>query len=400
MKENKTIENVVIIGGGPAGLSAGIYLARAGLAPIIFAGSPPGGQLTLTSEVENYPGYESIMGPELVDRMRKQAIKFGAKIRDENVKMIEVGAGISPPVQELIRSPFKVGAGISPPVQSKSLIIATGAKALWLGVPGEERLRGKGVSACATCDGFFFRNKVVAVVGGGDTALEEALTLTKFAKHVVIIHRKGEFRASKIMQKRVLEHPHIHELFNAQVLEIQGEAKIASVVVKITPSNQELMKKSIEELEKVAPALLQMKITKKEGNSLIGIIPFDGLFVAIGHKPDTDIFKGKVALDSKGYVITTARLGHELIKSKITMSNNQSPISNNQASISKKLDIDNWELEFGNWSLDIGNYQTSTSVNGIFAVGDCVDHVYRQAATAVGMGVGGALDVERWLEDK
>jgi len=370
------MESVIVIGGGVAGLSAGIYLARAGLSPLIFAGSPPGGQLTLTSEVENYPGHESIMGPELIERMRRQAVKFGAKVRDENVISIDTKSGrdalqcISTPTQEY---------------RSKSLIIATGAKALWLGVPGEERLRGKGVSACATCYGFFFRNKVVAVVGGGDTALEEALTLTKFAKHVIIIHRKGEFRASQIMQKRVLEHPHIHELFNAEVLEVQGEGKVASVQVRITPPNQELMKKTVEELEKVAPALLRMKISKKEDTSIIGIIPLDGLFVAIGHRPDTDLFRGKVELDDRGYIITTQRLGIELAKFKTHNSKLKSTI---QKSKGEEI-IDRFDLDF----------QTSTSVNGVFAVGDCVDTVYRQAATAAGMGVAGALDAEKWLGD-
>ncbi|MCR4313437.1 MAG: FAD-dependent oxidoreductase, partial [Candidatus Roizmanbacteria bacterium] len=194
------MENVIIIGGGPAGLSAAIYLARADLKPLVFAGSPPGGQLTLTSEVENYPGFESILGSELIERMRNQAKKFGAKIIDENVLNIDFS-----------KKPFKVFGSIpkffigkqqteknliSSPTLSNSIIIATGAKALWLNLPSETRLRGKGVSACATCDGFFFREKTVAVIGGGDTALEEALTLTKFAKKVYIIHRRDFFRAS------------------------------------------------------------------------------------------------------------------------------------------------------------------------------------------------------------
>jgi thioredoxin reductase (NADPH) len=236
------MENVVVIGGGPAGLSAAIYLARAGLSPLVFAGSPPGGQLTLTSEVENFPGYDSILGSELIEKMRKQAQRFGAKIVDENVfkvdfskKPFEVFTGPVvpfPPASAQLDQISSVGSlkvqskkdflNKEPEVEnlravgipsrhatrnsylSKAIIIATGAKALWLNVPGEQELRGKGVSACATCDGFFFKDKVVAVVGGGDTAMEEALTLTKFAKKVYIIHRRDSFRASKIMQERFL----------------------------------------------------------------------------------------------------------------------------------------------------------------------------------------------------
>jgi len=328
------MESVVIIGGGPAGLSAGIYLARAGLAPTIFAGSPPGGQLTLTSEVENYPGYESILGPELIEKMRKQAIKFGATIVDENVLKVDVASG---------RNALQCVSTSTQEYRSKSIIIATGAKALWLGVPGEERLRGKGVSACATCDGFFFKNKVVGVVGGGDTALEEALTLTKFAKHVIIIHRKNEFRASKIMQKRVFENPKIEVIWNAEVSEVLGEKRVEGVLLDI----------------------------KRE-------IKLDGLFVAIGHKPDTDLFKGKIELDENGYVMTTSRIALENLKFQISNLNS------------------NLKFKIKNFNID---YQTATSVAGVFAVGDCVDHIYRQAATAVGMGVGGALDVERYLEE-
>jgi len=393
------MENVVIIGGGPAGLSAAIYLARAGLSPLVFAGSPPGGQLTLTSEVENFPGHDSILGAELIEKMRKQAQKFGAKIVDENVLRVDFS-----------KKPFKVFAGpvvpfppASAPLRigglravgipsrhatrdnylSNSIIIATGAKALWLGVPGEQELRGKGVSACATCDGFFFRDKVVAVVGGGDTALEEALTLTKFAKKVYLIHRRGEFRASKIMQERVFANKKIEIIWNAQVEEVIGKIRVEGVKIKTNPKSQTLNPKQYQNSN--------IKNSKQEnlGNSNLfrvsnfefRTLSIDGLFVAIGHKPDTDIFAGQVELDEKGYVYTSSRIAIEYIKNQISnskMTNQNSKIFN-----IKKYNFD---------------YQMMTSVSGVFAAGDCVDYLYRQAATAAGMGVSAALEVERWLE--
>jgi thioredoxin reductase (NADPH) len=294
------IENVIIIGGGPAGLSAAIYLARADLKPLVFAGSPPGGQLTLTSEVENFPGFESILGSELIEKMRNQAKKFGAKILDENV--IKVDFSNKTHKTNLTNRSYL----------SKSIIIATGAKALWLGLESETRLRGKGVSACATCDGFFFRGKTVAVVGGGDTALEEALTLTKFAEKVYIIHRRDFFRASKIMQERVKENKKIEIIWNNVVEEILGELRVEGIRIK-------------DKTLKV-----------------------DGVFVAIGHKPDTDLFKGKVEVDEKGYIKIFER--------------------------------------------------RSTSVKGVFVAGDCADPYYRQAITAAGTGVEASLEVEKYLE--
>ena len=305
------IENVVIIGGGPAGLAASIYLARASLNPLVFAGSPPGGQLTLTSEVENYPGFESILGTELIDKMRNQAKKFGTRIIDENVKNVETGH--APSVPKIITSENgKV-------YQAKSIIIATGAKALWLNLPSETRLRGHGVSACATCDGFFFRDKTVAVVGGGDTALEEALTLTKFANLVYIIHRRDFFRGSKIMQDRVFANKKIKIIWNAAVEEILGEKRVEGIRIKNVGVDRDRPEREIK---------------------------LDGVFVAIGHKPDTELFVNKIELDVKGYIIVN---------------------------------------------------RSMTSVPGIFAAGDCVDHIYRQAATAVGMGVAAALEVEKYL---
>ncbi len=323
------VENVVIIGGGPAGLAAALYTARANLKPVMFAGSPPGGQLTLTSDVENYLGFDSILGPELIGKMRSHVEKFGVKIFDENVTGVEFN-----------KTPFKVKS-VDREVTAKSVIIATGAKALYLNLESEQRLKGKGVSACATCDGFFFKNKVVAVVGGGDTAMEEALTLTKFATKVYLIHRKDSFRASKIMQDRVLKHEKIEVIWSTEVVEVLGENKVEGLKL------QAVSDKAQRDLK------------------------LDGLFLGIGHKPDTELFKDKIELDEKGYIFTSAMAALVNSKSKVPSSK-----------------FDKFDFLF----------QTATNVNGVFAGGDCVDHVYRQAATAVGMGVAAALDVERWLE--
>ncbi|MCR4277184.1 MAG: thioredoxin-disulfide reductase [Candidatus Roizmanbacteria bacterium] len=362
------MENVIIIGGGPAGLSAAIYLARANLNPLVFAGSPPGGQLTLTSEVENYPGFESILGSELIEKMRNQAKKFGTKIVDENVinvdfsKASEKTSAVFP-----LRSP-------TAEVKARSVIIATGAKALWLNLPSETRLRGKGVSACATCDGFFFREKTVAVVGGGDTALEEALTLTKFAKKVYIIHRRDFFRASKIMQERVLKNEKIEIIWNSTVEKILGEKRVEGAKIKLQISNN-----------------------KSQINIKYQILKLDGIFIAIGHKPDTDLFKNKVEMDEKGYVITSTRKALDNSKFLINLISNKAPKTNDQTN---KLDFSNFlgqldQLGIRNFNLD---YQSATSVPGVFVAGDCADPYYRQAITAAGTGVEAALDVERYLE--
>lgn len=307
-------------------MAAAVYNARANIQPHVYAGSPPGGQLTLTSEVENFPGYEHIMGPELVQKIRDQALKFGTAIKDENV--LEVNFNVRPFTVKTTSGTFS----------AQSILIATGAKALWLGLPSEQRLRGKGVSACATCDGFFFRNRTVAVIGGGDTAMEDSMTLTKFAEKVYVIHRRDSFRASKIMQDRVLAHPKIEVIWNAQVEEVVGEQKVEGI---------------------------RLKIGEKDTKELA----LQGVFVAIGHKPDTDIFKSHIATDQKGYIITSGMQALALATGKTS---------------------DKGTFDYA--------FQYMTSVPGVFAAGDCVDHAYRQAATAAGMGVAAALEVERWLE--
>ncbi|MDA1316515.1 MAG: FAD-dependent oxidoreductase [bacterium] len=333
--------NVIIIGGGPAGLSAALYTARAGLNPLVFAGSPPGGQLMLTTEVENFPGYEEIMGPDLIQTLRKQALRFGTEILDDNVKQI-VSSSL----------PFTIKTSKTE-YSTKSIIIATGAKALWLGLESETRLRGKGVSACATCDGFFFKDKIVAVVGGGDTAMEEAQTLSKFAKKVYLIHRKDSFRASIIMQARVKENPKIETIMNASIREVVGEQRVEGIKLEVGTSKIDARSLSV-----------------------------DGLFIAIGHKPDTEVFKDNVILDEKGYIVTSAVAAINIAK------NIPHP--------------DGHPLLEGGSMEGMFNYkyQSMTSISGIFAAGDCVDHTYRQAGTASGMGIAASLDAERWIATK
>lgn len=299
--------DVVIIGSGPAGLTAAIYTARAELKTAVIAGSEPGGQLTRTTEVENFPGFDDgIIGPELMAKMEKQAKRFGVDVISAEVSKLS-----------LVNRPFTITVG-QDDYQSKSVIIATGASARWLGAPGEEELKGKGVSACATCDGFFFKNKDVIVVGGGDSAMEEATFLTKFAKSVTIIHREGEFNASKVMQKRVLDNPKISVIWNSEIVKYNGNDKLTSVTLRNRKDNVES--------EKTA----------------------DGVFVAIGHTPNTSIFKGQVNLDDEGYIIAKD--------------------------------------------------ETLTSVEGVFVAGDVSDRKYRQAITAAGAGCKAAIDVERYLD--
>mgnify|MGYP005858846669 CR=1 FL=1 len=379
-------EKVIVIGGGPAGLSAAIYLARAGISPLVFAGSPPGGQLTLTSKVENFPGQESILGPQLIEKMREQGEKFGAKIIDHNIQKVDLNGSekkvyLDEAVIKILQQDKISSEGNF--IGSLAIIIATGAKALWLNVPGEEELRGKGVSACATCDGFFFKDKVVAVVGGGDTAMEEALTLTKFAKKVYIIHRRESFRASKIMQEQVFNNPKIEIIWNTIVEEVVGKEKVEAVKIrKFEIRNSKLQTNS--KLKNVN----NFQTSGGESRTL----PLDGLFVAIGHKPDTEIFKGQVEMDEKGYIITSLRKAIESSKFLVEL------ISNYSKNTGKLNFLDQLQ-QFGIRNFNY-QYQMATSVAGVFAAGDCVDFQYRQAATAAGMGVAAALEVERWLEEK
>ena len=355
-KGQNNTENVIIIGGGPAGLAAAIYTARTGLSPLVFAGSPPGGQLMLTSDVENYPGFESILGPELVQKYRTQSQKFAVRIIDQNITKVEFN-----------RSPFMLQTA-EKSYQSQSVILATGAQAVWLGLENERRLRGKGVSACATCDGFFFKDKIVAVIGGGDTAMEEALTLTKFARKVYIIHRRDQFRAAKIMQDRVFKNSKIEIIWNTIAIDILGENKVEGVRLKkiksviATPSTR-----GKQSQNEIASSLSAPRDDKAS------VLKVDGLFLAIGHKPDTELFSKQIELDGKGYIFTSSRLALDLAKLKIK---------------NEKLKIKSFDY----------NYQSTTSVPGVFAAGDCVDYIYRQAGTAVGMGIAAALEVERWLE--
>jgi thioredoxin reductase (NADPH) len=333
---------VIVIGSGSAGLTSALYASRANLAPLVLEGKEPGGQLTWTTEVDNFPGFpEGIQGPELMDRMRAQAQRFGADTRFETV----IKADLS-------QRPFKITTTTDPSgdpsgehrqYTADALIVATGASARWLDdVPTEYAFRGAGVSTCATCDGAFYKNRPIAVVGGGDSAVEEATFLTKFASKVSLIHRRDTLRASKIMQDRLFANPKIEPIWNAVVDEVYGETEPHKVLkgVKLRSTVDD----SIREL------------------------PIDGLFLAIGHDPNTEVFKGQLAMTPAGYLLTRVALC--------------------------------WDgIDTGGLTLkDFPNYGTATNVEGVFACGDVVDTHYRQAITAAGSGCAAAIDCERWLE--
>ncbi|HHN73243.1 MAG TPA: thioredoxin-disulfide reductase [Thermopetrobacter sp.] len=305
---------LIIIGSGPAGYTAGIYAARAMLRPLLISGMQPGGQLTITTDVENYPGFaEPVQGPELMEAMRRQAENVGTEIVSDLVTEVD-----------LKQRPFRLKCDSGQEYTCDALIIATGAQAKWLGLPSEEKFKGFGVSACATCDGFFYRDRKVLVVGGGNTAVEEALFLTNFASEVILVHRRDELRAEKVLQKRLLENPKIRVIWDTVLEEVLGT----------------------ENPRGVTGARLK---NVKTGE--VTEIDVDGIFIAIGHAPATEVFKGQVAMNERGYI----------------------------------------ELEC--WS-------TKTSVAGVFAAGDVADEKYRQAVTAAGMGCMAALEAEHWLAEQ
>jgi len=299
--------DVIIIGSGPAGYTAGIYAARANLSVLMLQGYQVGGQLMLTSDVENYPGFEEgIIGPSMMEKFEAQARRFGTELIPEDVISVDFR-----------NRPFIVTTD-SGEYQARAVIISTGASAKWLGLPSEQRLQGRGVSACATCDGFFFKNKDVAVIGGGDTAMEEATFLTRYANHVTVIHRRDTLRASKIMQDRAFKNPKISFIWDTEITEVLGENEVTGLRLHNVKTDEE------------------------------SILLIQGFFLAIGHQPNTDLFKGILDMDNIGYIV---------------------PVEH-----------------------------TMTNIPGIFAAGDVTDHRYRQAVTAAGDGCRAAIDAERWLE--
>jgi thioredoxin reductase (NADPH) len=308
---SNTVHNVIIIGSGPAGYTAALYAARAQLAPVVFEGTSFGGALMTTTEVENYPGFrDGIMGPELMDQMREQALRFGADLRMEDVESVSLDG----PVKWVTTADGET-------VQARAVILAMGAAARYLHVPGEQELLGRGVSSCATCDGFFFRDQDIAVIGGGDSAMEEATFLTKFARSVTVVHRRDEFRASRIMLDRARDNDKIRFITNSVVVGVEGDTTVTGLRLRDTGTGKE------------------------------STLAVTGVFVAIGHDPRSELVRGAVDLDPEGYVLVQGNTTH-------------------------------------------------TSLDGVFAAGDLVDHTYRQAVTAAGTGCSAAIDAERWLTEQ
>ena len=310
MSDTTPVHDVIVIGSGPAGYTAAIYTARALLKPLVFEGTSFGGALMTTTEVENYPGFRSgITGPELMDEMREQALHFGADLQMEDVESVS----LSGPIKEVVTAGGETH-------RARAVILAMGAAPRYLGVPGEQELLGRGVSSCATCDGFFFKDQDIAVIGGGDSAMEEATFLTRFARSVTLVHRREEFRASKIMLERARTNDKISFLTNTAVLAVEGESTVTGLRVRDT-------------------------VTGKESTLAV-----TGVFIAIGHDPRSELVRDAVEVDPAGYVV-------------------------------------------------VGEHNTATSLAGVFAAGDLVDHTYRQAITAAGSGCAAAIDAERWLAD-
>ncbi len=310
MSDTTPVHDVIVIGSGPAGYTAAIYTARALLKPLVFEGTSFGGALMTTTEVENYPGFRSgITGPELMDEMREQALHFGADLQMEDVESVS----LSGPIKEVVTAGGETH-------RARAVILAMGAAPRYLGVPGEQELLGRGVSSCATCDGFFFKDQDIAVIGGGDSAMEEATFLTRFARSVTLVHRREEFRASKIMLERARTNDKISFLTNTAVLAVEGESTVTGLRIRDT-------------------------VTGKESTLAV-----TGVFIAIGHDPRSELVRDAVEVDPAGYVV-------------------------------------------------VGEHSTATSLAGVFAAGDLVDHTYRQAITAAGSGCAAAIDAERWLAD-
>jgi thioredoxin reductase (NADPH) len=308
---SNTVHNVIIIGSGPAGYTAALYAARAQLAPVVFEGTSFGGALMTTTEVENYPGFrDGITGPELMDQMREQALRFGADLRMEDVESVSLDG----PVKSVTTADGET-------LRAQAVILAMGAAARYLHVPGEQELLGRGVSSCATCDGFFFRDQDIAVIGGGDSAMEEATFLTKFARSVTLVHRRDEFRASRIMLDRARDNDKIRFITNSVVVGVEGDTTVTGLRLRDTGTGKE------------------------------STLAVTGVFVAIGHDPRSELVRGAVDLDPEGYVLVQGNTTH-------------------------------------------------TSLDGVFAAGDLVDHTYRQAVTAAGTGCSAAIDAERWLTER